>query len=118
MGEKEQSRRAIGSERLLDQLHQLGEAMNNVQYFVEVVNQPVPGIDKLLKTMADTLETSIHPLVRVMAGKLDIDLRTQENTAKIFNELRQLRAAAPSSTSSSGKMAAKRNRNQIDAERE
>ncbi|WP_078120448.1 DNA repair ATPase [Thiosocius teredinicola] len=92
------------SDKVLEQVQELVKSLSNVQYYVEVVNEPVPGIDVLLKKMVDTLETSIYPLVHVMEGKLDIDLRTQENTAKIFSELKNLRALTTQKTTSSGRL--------------
>lgn len=54
---------------------------------VEVINQPVPGIDQLLKTLAVTIENSIYPLIRTMDGKLDIDLKTHEKMEQVFVQL-------------------------------
>nr|WP_256489530.1 AAA family ATPase [Pleionea sp. CnH1-48] len=59
---------------------------------VEVVNQPVPGIDQLLKTLADTMENSIHPLIKIMDGKLSIDLKTHEKMNEIEKKLKTLGA--------------------------
>jgi len=61
---------------------------------VEVVNQPVPGIDQLLKVMADTIENSIFPLVRSMDKKLEIDLRTHDKMLEVTNQLRELQSLA------------------------
>lgn len=57
---------------------------------VEVVNQPVPGLDKVLTVLADTMEHSIFPLVRSMDKKLEIDLRTHEKMKDIAQQLREL----------------------------
>ena len=57
---------------------------------VEVVNQPVPGMDKVLTVLADTIEHSIFPLVRSMDKKLDIDLRTHDKMKDIASQLRDL----------------------------
>lgn len=57
---------------------------------VVVVNQPVPGIDKILRVLAETIEKSIFPLVRSMDKKLDIDLRTHERMQDVLVQLRQL----------------------------
>ena len=59
---------------------------------VEVINQPVPGIDKILRILAETIEKSIFPLVRSMDKKLDIDLRTHEKMQDVLVQLRQLEA--------------------------
>lgn len=71
-------------------LHTFVEAMGKLQPQVEVINQPVQGLDVLLKTLADTMENSIFPLVRVMDGKLDLDLRTHERMQQILERLRGL----------------------------
>lgn len=57
---------------------------------IEVINQPVPGIDKLLKVLAQTIEQSIFPLVRSMDKKLEIDLRTHDKMQDVANQLREL----------------------------
>lgn len=57
---------------------------------VEVINQPVPGIDKLLHVLAQTIENSIFPLVRSMDKKLEIDLRTHDKMLDVSNQLREL----------------------------
>ena len=61
---------------------------------VEVVNQPVPGIDQLLKVLADTIENSIFPLVRSMDKKLEIDLRTHDKMSEVSAQLRELEIQA------------------------
>ena len=61
---------------------------------VEVVNQPVPGIDQLLKVLADTIENSIFPLVRSMDKKLEIDLRTHDKMSEVSAQLRELETLA------------------------
>ena len=57
---------------------------------VEVINQPVPGIDKLLQALANTIEHTISPLVRNMDKKLDIDLRTYNKMIEVSEQLRDL----------------------------
>jgi len=61
---------------------------------VSVVNQPVPGIDQLLRVLADTIENSIFPLVRSMEKKLEIDLRTHEKMGEVSVQLRELEKMA------------------------
>ena len=105
--EQEAKKNPQFGEQALEQLRELVEALGRIQYHVEVVNEPVPGIDVLLKRMADTLENSIYPLVHAMEGKLSIDLRTQENTAQIFAELKNLRALVSAKTTRKGRLAPK-----------
>ncbi|MEM8490586.1 MAG: DNA repair ATPase [Pseudomonadota bacterium] len=57
---------------------------------VTVENRPVPGIDKVLNALADSLEHSIMPLIRNMDKKLDIDLRTHEKMVEVSQQLRSL----------------------------
>ncbi len=75
---------------LLASLAQITQAIQESQSNVEVVNQPVPGIDKLLNVLATTIESSIFPLVRSMDKKLDIDLRTHDKMSDVFKQLREL----------------------------
>jgi hypothetical protein len=57
---------------------------------VEVVKQPVPGVEKILAVLTDTIEHSIYPLVRSMDKKMEIDLRTHEKMKEISTQLREL----------------------------
>ncbi|NRB40773.1 MAG: DNA repair ATPase [Pseudomonadales bacterium] len=57
---------------------------------VNVVNQPVPGMDKILTVLAETIEHSIFPLVKSMDKKLDIDLKTHDKMLEISEQLRFL----------------------------
>ncbi|MDN3637705.1 DNA repair ATPase [Simiduia curdlanivorans] len=59
---------------------------------VEVINQPVPGIDRMLTALADTIENSIFPLVRSMDKKLEIDLKTHDKMQDVSHQLRALAA--------------------------
>ena len=59
---------------------------------VEVINQPVPGMDKVLKVLAETIEFSIFPLVRHMDKKLEVDLGTYDKIKELSADLSELRA--------------------------
>ena len=80
------------NERIDRSLQAFISAVANIKHEVEVVNQPMPGIDLVLKTLADTLENSIYPLVRVMDGKLDLDLRTHDKMKQVLEQVRSLDA--------------------------
>ncbi|ABC27877.1 ATPase involved in DNA repair [Hahella chejuensis KCTC 2396] len=58
---------------------------------VEVVNQPMPGLDKILATLADTIQNSIYPLVKTMDGKLQLDLETHKRMAELNAKIDSLR---------------------------
>jgi len=55
-----------------------------------VVNQPLPGLDKVLGVLAQTLEGAILPLVRNMDKKLDIDLRNHEKIEQVAQQIKIL----------------------------
>jgi len=71
-------------------LGEIKQAISENQSSVEVINEPVPGIDKLLGVLASTIESSIYPLIRSMDKKLDIDLRTHEKMREVSLQLDQL----------------------------
>lgn len=68
---------------------------------VEVHNPPVPGIENILRVLADAIEHSLSPVVRSMEKKLDIDLRTHERLTDISTQLRSLEADARTDTGGS-----------------
>lgn len=76
-----------------ESLQAMSGAMEKMQYQVEVVNQPVPGLDLMLQAMANTLEGSIYPLVKAMDGKIDLDLKTHNKMNAILENLRTLEAS-------------------------
>ncbi|OUS10283.1 DNA repair protein [Gammaproteobacteria bacterium 54_18_T64] len=57
---------------------------------VEVVNQPVPGMDKIMSVLSNTIIYSIFPLVRSMDKKLEMDLRSHDKMQDISQQLRDL----------------------------
>ncbi len=75
----------------LKHIHQILQAS---QANIEVVNEPVPGIDKMLKALADTMENSIFPLIRTMDKKLEIDLRIHDKMDEVSSQLRSLEKAS------------------------
>ncbi len=103
-GADEMQAKAIEKERKLlrqalskfaDSLQALAQAsVKSETPRVEVLNQPVPGIDKLLRVLADTIENSIFPLVRSMDKKLEIDLRTHDKMSEVSEQLRALEKLA------------------------
>ncbi len=59
---------------------------------VQVVNQPVPGLDQLLKTLVDAIEHSLFPIVKSMDKKLEIDLRTHYKMKEVSKHLMDIEA--------------------------
>lgn len=80
-------------------IEQLVRSLADNRPNVEVINQPVPGMDKILTVLADTIEHSIFPLVRSMDKKLDIDLRTHDKMKDISQQLRELDSSVKASSS-------------------
>ncbi|PVZ65442.1 DNA repair ATPase [Pelagibaculum spongiae] len=56
---------------------------------VEVINQPQPGIDKVLQALANTIETSLLPVVKAMDHKLKMDHDIWQRVKKIGDDLQQ-----------------------------
>lgn len=83
-------RSAKAQEAMAKAVGEIATAVASNQPNIEVINQPVPGMDKLLKVLASTIESSIYPLVRSMDKKFDIDLRTHEKMADVSSQLRNL----------------------------
>ncbi|MFC1748463.1 DNA repair ATPase [Pseudomonadota bacterium] len=105
--DESESEPALGKQ-VIAEIEKVSEALQNVSYNVEVVNEPVPGISKLLATLADTFEHSIHPLVQTMEGKLGLDLHNQKVMKYLFNEMRAMRKDVAAITKASGKVEAKK----------
>jgi len=96
------------SSPVVEEIKRVREALQKIEYNVEVINEPVPGISRLLASIADTFENSIYPLVHAMEGKLKIDLQTQEHMADIFAELRSLKTDYRTVFKKSGKLSENR----------
>lgn len=73
---------------LIATLKQFEETLKQVrQPSVEVINQPVPGLDTLLQTLTSSIQDSLYPIVRSMDKKLEIDLRTHYNMKSVSKQL-------------------------------
>lgn len=72
---------------LLDLVGKIQETIAANRPQVEVVNQPVPGLDKLLASLTLSIEQSLYPIVRSMDKKLEIDLRTHYKMQDISKQL-------------------------------
>lgn len=79
-------------QQMTELLTELTNAISANKPAVQVVNEPVPGIDKVLTVLANTIEHTIFPLVRSMDKKLEIDLRTHDKMRDISEQLRELEA--------------------------
>ena len=77
---------------VLKGLGRIGHSLKESRPSVEVVNQPVPGMDKVLQTLADTIEHSFMPMVRHMDRKLEVDLDTHYKIEEVGDQIRKLRS--------------------------
>jgi tRNA U34 5-methylaminomethyl-2-thiouridine-forming methyltransferase MnmC len=75
---------------VMNALNKIQKITESNQPSIEIVNQPVPGIDKILTVLANTIEHSIYPIVKSMDKKIDIDLKTHEKMTDISRQLRML----------------------------
>ncbi len=60
---------------------------------VEVINQPVPGLDTLLQTLTESIQNSLFPIVRSMDKKLEIDLRTHYTMKSVSKQLHDIESS-------------------------
>ncbi len=58
---------------LQQELQQLLQKMREMELSIQVVNKPVPGMDKVLSAMGDAINTSLIPVVAAMEHKLKMD---------------------------------------------
>ena len=78
--------------QLISSIKSLGKALKQqTSPTVEVVNQPSKHMVATLDTLANSLETSIKPLIVSMEKKMDIDLRTLENIAEMSNRIDEVK---------------------------
>ncbi|MFC1603057.1 DNA repair ATPase [Pseudomonadota bacterium] len=91
-----------GENEIVSEIQKVTKALQNASYNIEVINEPVPGIDKVLTAIADTFEHSIFPLVKSMEGKINIDLQNQKVMKRVFLEMRTLRAEVKTITRKKG----------------
>lgn len=79
-------------ERVIEPLATISQsiAQQKPETNVQVVNQPVPGLDAVLTALAETLEYSFMPMLKAMDKKLDLDLRNHQRMQDIITELKLL----------------------------
>jgi hypothetical protein len=60
-------------ESVKQELHELVTSIRRAELNVEVINKPVPGMDKVLSAMGDAINISLLPVVQAMEHKLKMD---------------------------------------------
>ncbi len=75
---------------ITDELKRIGVWLDQAQMNVEVVNQPVPGMDKVLRSMADAITTSLLPVTSAMQHKLRMDSDIWERVKDLGEQISSL----------------------------
>lgn len=76
---------------LNEQIAQLRSQIAKAETHVEVVNQPVPGIDEVLHKMAELFEVSFLPVFSAMQHKISMEQETWERVKWLAEEFKELR---------------------------
>jgi MoxR-like ATPase len=66
------------------------EQMREMELNVQVVNQPVPGMDKVLNVMGDAINVSLLPVVAAMEHKLKMDHDIWERVKLLAEQIEAL----------------------------
>jgi hypothetical protein len=72
------------------ELKQLIQQMRDLELNVEVVNKPVPGMDKVLSAMGDAINNSLLPVVAAMEHKLKMDHDIWERVKQLGEQIEGL----------------------------
>ena len=90
------------SESLIKSFEKIAKAIVTNQPKVEVVNEPVQGLGKILEVLARSIEESIFPIMHTMDKKLDIDLRTHEKIKELTDQIKGLETVINVTTRTKG----------------
>ncbi len=72
------------------ELKTISHLLDNADLNVEVINQPVPGMDKVLGVMGDAITTSLLPVVSAMEHKLRMDHDIWERVKALGDDITSL----------------------------
>ncbi|MEN8132595.1 MAG: AAA family ATPase, partial [Pseudomonadota bacterium] len=90
----EQSIGQVFTNRSLDpvqqELQELISLIKTMELNVEVVNKPVPGMDKVLRAMGDAINNSLLPVVQAMEHKLKMDHDIWERVKRLGDQVSSL----------------------------
>jgi hypothetical protein len=90
------------SDQLVKSFEKIAKAIIANKPMVEVINEPVPGLGKILEVLATTIEESIFPIMHTMDKKLDIDLRTHEKIKELTANIKGLEKIVQQATKTRG----------------
>ncbi|VAW67561.1 ATPase involved in DNA repair [hydrothermal vent metagenome] len=77
------------------ELNQIGQWLNKAEMNIEVVNQPVPGMDKVLSSMGDAITVSLLPVVSAMEHKLQMDHDIWVRVKALGEDISNLKQSMP-----------------------
>ncbi|MET0027114.1 MAG: DNA repair ATPase [Candidatus Thiodiazotropha sp.] len=80
-------------ETLNEELRLLVEQLRLAELNVEVINKPVPGMDKVLNVMGDAITQSLLPVVAAMEHKLKLDHDIWERVKLLGDQIGNLERA-------------------------
>ena len=72
------------------QIVQLREQIAQTETHVEVINQPVPGVDAVLHKLAELFEVSFLPVFAAMEHKIRMEHDTWERVKSLTEEFKRL----------------------------
>ena len=75
---------------ITEELKRIGKSLEQAEMNVEVVNQPVPGMDRVLRSMSDAITTSLLPVVSAMEHKLKMDHDIWERVKDVGEDIASL----------------------------
>jgi hypothetical protein len=72
------------------ELRELVSLIKTLELNVEVVNKPVPGMDKVLSVMGDAINNSLLPVVQAMEHKLKMDHDIWDRVKQMGEQIQSL----------------------------
>lgn len=89
--------------QIAQELKSIGCLLENAQMNVDVVNQPVPGMDAVLQSMGEAINTTLLPVVSAMEHKLRMDHDIWERVKSLGEQLSNLQGEIVRKTKSTKK---------------
>ncbi|MCU7933426.1 MAG: DNA repair ATPase [Candidatus Thiodiazotropha sp. (ex Dulcina madagascariensis)] len=89
------------------ELQQLVSLIKTLELNIEVVNKPVPGMDKVLSAMGDAINVSLLPVVQAMEHKLKMDHDIWERVKRLAEQIDSLEKSMVKKTRTKRKLSKK-----------
>jgi MoxR-like ATPase len=95
------------TEAVQQELQELVSLVKAMELNVQVVNKPVPGMDKVLSAMGDAINTSLLPVVQAMEHKLKMDHDIWERVKLLGEQISSLEKSMQKSSRSKHRLSKK-----------